>query len=308
MPKKGIRKSFILIIQELFDNMINFEKTYPGKLAYDYPSKALINFLSKHYKLTNKISQSNNFMIFKEFYIDNFKTFNCEKEDFDKGKYQINSNNINDSSGKMANLGRDLICNHIIIIDKINREVSKNEKSFINLNNSTIDNGKNITNQNNNSTILNTINNINDKTTSRDKNFDNKGQSKSTNFADRKNFAMFYLNDLNNSPQNKKISSFPINYSSKLVSQKEYISPHERYFYEKFSSNRKEIEMTKDRVKNLEYKVNPEKSEFYEYYKRNDYAVINEKPVRRQNLLYYLQNTDGPYNKNIDIKPMHPFS
>ena len=283
----------------------------------------MMNFLNKNYNLWIKIPQTNNFMIFREFYLDiskiNQKNIKIDEDD-KLVKYQQKNSAIYNSSSKLAIMGRDLISTNVLITDKTNSDsiqgkFNKNYMKLIPLFNNIVSNnyGNNIkSNQFKQENILSNSNNnifADDKySLGKDKNIEEKGFPKSSNFAERKNFALYYLSDLSNPknfPQNKISTSFPINNNTKLIHLKEYISPHEQYFNERFSSSMKDIEMTKDRVKNMEVKVNPYKSEFYEYNKRNEYAVINDKPLRKQNLLYYLQNTEGLYNnKKIEVKPM----
>lgn len=52
----------------LFENMLEFESLLPENLAIDRPSEKLLGFLRKHYALTQKIPQSNNFVIYDGFF------------------------------------------------------------------------------------------------------------------------------------------------------------------------------------------------------------------------------------------------
>ena len=88
--------------------MLSFEKTFPEKLAFDTPSIQLINFLRKHYYLNNFITQTNNFVIFKEFFV--FTFFNLkEKVNYDQNLYKNKVYLCNDIPRKMANIGKNLI-------------------------------------------------------------------------------------------------------------------------------------------------------------------------------------------------------
>ena len=53
---------------KIFESMLSAEKIEPYKLAIDRPSKKFLCFLKKHYKLSNYISQGNNFVIFNEYF------------------------------------------------------------------------------------------------------------------------------------------------------------------------------------------------------------------------------------------------
>lgn len=57
--------------KELFDAMLKEEKLLPQHLAIDRPSEKFVAFLQKHYNLTDKIKQTNNFVVFKEFFEGN---------------------------------------------------------------------------------------------------------------------------------------------------------------------------------------------------------------------------------------------
>ena len=59
--------------KELYEFMINNENTLPNKIAIDRPSQKLIAFMRKHYNLSDFIPQNNNFVIFRQFFIQNFQ-------------------------------------------------------------------------------------------------------------------------------------------------------------------------------------------------------------------------------------------
>ena len=105
--------------------MLECEGTFPEKLAYDYPSNALMNFLNKNYNLWIKIPQTNNFMIFREFYLDiskiNQKNIKIDEDD-KLVKYQQKNSAIYNSSSKLAIMGRDLISTNVLITDKTNSD------------------------------------------------------------------------------------------------------------------------------------------------------------------------------------------
>lgn len=52
----------------LFEYMLEFENLLPEQLAIDRPSDKLLGFLRKHYALTQKIPQMNNFVIYDGFF------------------------------------------------------------------------------------------------------------------------------------------------------------------------------------------------------------------------------------------------
>lgn len=53
----------------LFEYMLEFEGLLPEQLAIDRPSEKLLAFLRKHYALTQKIPQMNNFVIYDGFFM-----------------------------------------------------------------------------------------------------------------------------------------------------------------------------------------------------------------------------------------------
>jgi len=71
----------------MFEYMLSEEKVRPEKLAYDRPSPKLIGFLRKHYGLADYVSQSNNFVIFKQYFSSSKETVTDENS--------INQNQVN---------------------------------------------------------------------------------------------------------------------------------------------------------------------------------------------------------------------
>eukprot|EP00899_Mesostigma_viride_P003263 jgi/Mesvir1/12938/Mv05953-RA.2 len=53
---------------KLFQAFLSSERVDPRNLAYDRPSPKLKGFLARHFNLTHAISQSNNFLVFREFF------------------------------------------------------------------------------------------------------------------------------------------------------------------------------------------------------------------------------------------------
>lgn len=54
--------------KQLFDKMLRFLNLDSYSLAYDFPSKQILNFLYKYYSLKDIILQYNKFGVFKEFF------------------------------------------------------------------------------------------------------------------------------------------------------------------------------------------------------------------------------------------------
>lgn len=54
--------------RQLFDSMLDRERTLPSQLGYDRPSPKLLAFLDKHYRLNKFQPQSNNFVVFDAYF------------------------------------------------------------------------------------------------------------------------------------------------------------------------------------------------------------------------------------------------
>ncbi|XP_041768934.1 alpha-tubulin N-acetyltransferase-like [Anopheles merus] len=54
--------------RELFEHMLREENIQPDELAIDRPSEKLLGFLQKHYGLSKKIPQMNNFVVYEGFF------------------------------------------------------------------------------------------------------------------------------------------------------------------------------------------------------------------------------------------------
>ena len=61
--------------------MLDEERVEPNKIAYDRPSEKLLNFLRKHYGLENYVPQSNNFVVYSNYFAldKTYKTFVKDK-------------------------------------------------------------------------------------------------------------------------------------------------------------------------------------------------------------------------------------
>ena len=55
--------------KKLFDEMLKREGVlHPARLAYDKPSIKMMGFLAKHFSLRDYLSQSNNYVVFRQFW------------------------------------------------------------------------------------------------------------------------------------------------------------------------------------------------------------------------------------------------
>ena len=68
----------------MFSEMLSKEKIEARKMGFDRPSPKFINFLNKYYGLNDYVPQNNNYVVFKDYFID---------EPQKKDKYDIYNNN-----------------------------------------------------------------------------------------------------------------------------------------------------------------------------------------------------------------------
>ncbi|CAI2364828.1 unnamed protein product [Moneuplotes crassus] len=61
----------------LFEFMLDNQNIEPNKIAYDRPSVMFLRFLKKHYGLINYVPQSNNFVVFSNYFVNDktYKTY-----------------------------------------------------------------------------------------------------------------------------------------------------------------------------------------------------------------------------------------
>ena len=81
----------------MFTEMLSKEKIEARKMGFDRPSPKFINFLNKYYGLNDYVPQNNNFVVFKDYFVDAPPK---------KNKYDIYSNNnyYNNSETKKKNI------------------------------------------------------------------------------------------------------------------------------------------------------------------------------------------------------------
>jgi alpha-tubulin N-acetyltransferase 1 len=72
--------------------MLNNEKVKPENLGYDKPSNKFLNFLEKHYNLTDYVPQNNNFVVFKNYFKK--QEYKDYKENQTKSKSNIDLINL----------------------------------------------------------------------------------------------------------------------------------------------------------------------------------------------------------------------
>ena len=134
--------------KQLFDYMLEFEKKLPTELAYDRPSPKLLSFLKKYFGLNDFIQQTNNYVVFDEF----FSLISSSK------------NNItydNDTNRAIRNLPNLTSDKNIIENNNNNYDNMNNMNNMNNINN--MNNMNNMNNNNNQNNINNSLLEIYDK-------------------------------------------------------------------------------------------------------------------------------------------------
>jgi hypothetical protein len=83
--------------------MIENTQMQPNMIAYDRPSKLLLSFLNKHYKLASFVPQNNNYVIFDQYFSNDNSAKNTQNK-INNSNAPLTNNNINFSS-----LGKNLL-------------------------------------------------------------------------------------------------------------------------------------------------------------------------------------------------------
>ena len=146
--------------KQLFDYMLKFEKKIPTELAYDRPSNKLLNFLNKYFGLNNYIQQSNNYVVFDDFFDLMASSNNNITYDNDTNRAinRLNNNNsINRENENNKNFEMQNPRNNIGIVNEYrnnNNMNYENQNNNMNMNqndnNLRYPNNKNLINNNNN--------------------------------------------------------------------------------------------------------------------------------------------------------------
>ena len=90
--------------KQLFDFMLENEKTCPERLGYDRPSIKLLSFLKKYYGLTDYTKQNNNFVVYEDYFETKIKKDFQKKVVIEKDKPEIQlHNNSNNSKVDLLN-------------------------------------------------------------------------------------------------------------------------------------------------------------------------------------------------------------
>lgn len=66
--------------KEIFEFFMDDQRVMPHTLGYDKPTSLFLSFLSKHYGLNYFVPQTNNFVVYTN-YFSNDSSFRCMKTD-----------------------------------------------------------------------------------------------------------------------------------------------------------------------------------------------------------------------------------
>ena len=92
----------------MFTEMLSKEKIEARKMGFDRPSPKFINFLNKYYGLNDYVPQNNNYVVFKDYFIDipqkrdKYDIYNNDdnKNNYNYNNYSNYNNNYNNSGSK----------------------------------------------------------------------------------------------------------------------------------------------------------------------------------------------------------------
>ena len=121
----------------MFSEMLSKEKILPRKLGIDRPSSKFLNFLQKYYGLKDYVPQNNNFVVFKDYFID--EPQRRDKYDIYSHNYNYNYSNSktkdNYNSGCNSNYNSDSKSKNILTQRKLGKYNQINNNENISYNN-----------------------------------------------------------------------------------------------------------------------------------------------------------------------------
>jgi len=118
----------------MFTEMLQNEKIEPRKLGYDRPSQKFLNFLNKYFGLKNFVPQNNNFVVFKDYFIDvprKKDRYDIYKDNYYNNVNQVKNEGINYNGYDGYNENKAY--NNMKMMNTVNNHhinVAENEKDF----------------------------------------------------------------------------------------------------------------------------------------------------------------------------------
>ena len=250
--------------KQLFDYMLNFEKKTPCELAYDRPSPKLKGFLRKHYNLVNEVKQSNNFIVFNEFFDYLDKSGNSSIYDYNTNRKVNNRAILSKSTPRLYNSG--------YVSDNAERGVTP------------------------------ALSNVGQSVVYNNSSFDNKVVNKNVYLHPITGFQTYYLNSPNTVSYDNIYSKKKLNLINDYLQWKN--QNQEQFIKQQLDIKEKSIENSNGRLNNLMNKINDttgNRSDYNIYNKRNQYATIfDDKKLVEYNYLNDISN-NVPLNNQDTI-------
>ena len=250
--------------KQLFDYMLNFEKKTPCELAYDRPSPKLKGFLRKHYNLVNEVKQSNNFIVFNEFFDYLDKSGNSSVYDYNTNRKVNNRAILSKSTPRLYNSG--------YVSDNAERGVTP------------------------------ALSNVGQSVVYNNSSFDNKVVNKNVYLHPITGFQTYYLNSPNTVSYDNIYSKKKLNLINDYLQWKN--QNQEQFIKQQLDIKEKSIENSNGRLNNLMNKINDttgNRSDYNIYNKRNQYATIfDDKKLVEYNYLNDISN-NVPLNNQDTI-------
>ena len=306
--RKGVGK-------EIFDYMLNFERTYPYLLAYDRPTLRLLSFLKKNYRLDNYITQNNSFIIFDNFFNPDEIPYNDTEFDNETNRviqnlrtpqylntinYQQNNFKTFNSANRLSrgnNLSKSL--QNIDLNSRYNNNYNNDANTRINYKNDAYNKNNNY-NYNQNDNRQRTMSPIG-KQLIYNNDFTNNVVNKDVYKNPNTGFQKYYLNKedslaYDNIYSQKKINLINDYMSSKKQNPYEFISEQNGINENSINNSNQRLNELNDKISDIKYNNRYQQDQLYN--KRYNYATLfDDKKLVEYN--YKQQNLNNNMNNSL---------